>query len=316
MEEDEGKIDWVDDQHEVDTTEVANVEAEEQNTEVEEFQPEGATSEQTDDTVEADEGDTDTSPDESNAKDEQVDGTEKKRAGKKRTISERMRQLTNQRKAAEAEAKKESDRAERLADKLRQLQGEITYKTEADFNGDTAAYNAYLGRMNIQEALREDKVSQMQEDIQEAQIASQNAAKEAWFSKVDGFSDELPDYNAVMSQSQLNVPESVVNYALQSPVGPKMLYMLAKNPQKAQQLFSLPPHAQVKQTVFLEQHVTGNAPAPTASTPGTTEIKPARNVPAPTASGPKVNRGSSGSGYSTGMSMESYAAMRNKQRNR
>ena len=311
------EITWAD-QHEAEPTEAETVETETPGAATPEADEQTeATPEDTEETPEAD---ADTNPENSDAEgSEEGEKTEKRAGKKKRTLSDRFRQLSNQRKAAEDVAAQERQRALRLETKLREMSQEVTPKTLEDFSGDEQAFAAYERRMDIEEVLKTDRKGQLVEQAQEARQAAAQAVQAAWFSKVDAYAEEMPDYNESLVASGLQVPPDVVRYAMESEYGPRMLYVLSKNPAKAQQLFSLPSSQRLRQTVNLENAclsgLPGTTPAQAAAPRGQSQAQAQNVQPKKPKPNTAPSGGSSGGGnsYSKSMSMEAYAAMRNKQ---
>jgi len=303
------EIAWAD-QHEAEASEVQTTETEISETAQSEAEVE-QTEAKADDVENTEEGDADTETKDSDAEGSK-DQEKEKRAGKKRNLSERFRQLTNQRKDAERRATEANARAEKLEEKLREMSDEVQLKSLDDFQGNEDAYSAYLRKMDIQEVLKNDRKAQIQEQVEEARENAANVMREAWFQKVEAYTDEMPDYNQVVGGSQLQVPPDVVQYAMESDIGPRMLYVLAKNPQKAQQLFSLPQGQRTRQTVNLENACLEGLPgkkAPVSKQEAPEQKPKATAPPSGSSQGGKIS-------YSKEMSMEAYAALRAKQRGR
>jgi len=116
-------------------------------------------------------------------------------------------------------------------------------------------------------------------DRQAAQEAEEAEAQQLtdWQSKVDEFSESTPDFDTVIDANK-DVPVSAPmrDFMIDSPVGPQMLYELAKDTDLAEEINSLPPLRALAAMGRLEARLNGGGGDATAPQP-----KPKPRLPKP-----------------------------------
>lgn len=151
-------------------------------------------------------------------------------------VNLRFSELTEKRKAAEAEAEtaKAEAKAERDARALAERRAaelqakyeppkpdELGPKPTREQFSDPATFETALEDYIVEKTTRERDQREAQAKVEQAWTARQTAAKA-----------ELPDYETVLEASaNLVVSNEVRDAILESDVGPKILYHLAKNPE-------------------------------------------------------------------------------------
>jgi hypothetical protein len=213
---------------------------------------------------------------------------EDKEARKQRKLDQRFAELT-----------RDKYELKRQLDELKAKQDKKPEFTEEDFGEDKKAWQNHQIETKIQEGL--DKARQ--EDLQQSQKAeAQQQAMKQWQSKIDSFAEELPDYAGVLKDNPLTfLGESDVEVILESPVGPKIAYVLAKNPNLAEQYSSY--NSQRSRDIFLTK-----LEMKIEAMPKKSQEKAVSKAPKPV---PKMNSGKSGNVDPSTMSMAEYIKYRN-----
>lgn len=140
-------------------------------------------------------------------------------------LEKRLAKLTKQKYAQQ----------ERIDALERQLQESLKAKEEEpdrdDYTDDE--WMEILAEKKAKALLQEYQAEQKQR-IDSAKNARQAATQ--WQSKIDTYKEEMPDYEAVVSNADIELPVEVLQTIASSPVGPRMAYHLAKNEQEAEML--------------------------------------------------------------------------------
>lgn len=127
------------------------------------------------------------------------------------------------------------------------LEGEPTLD---QFDGDLQAF----ARAQVKWELRQEKAQEQ---------AQEKAAKQAetWQSRVADAAKEYDDFDDYADVSIPLTPQ-MREFLVESEIGPKLGYTLAKNTTEAQRIFGLNPVQQVKALAKLELELTGNSTPP------------------------------------------------------
>jgi len=150
----------------------------------------------------------------------------------------------------------------------------------------------------------EQKLAGVRQELTQEQMQSQ--AQASWGSKVDQARTDYADYDTVMEDAQdIPVTPAVVEALQSSEIGADVAYYLAKHPEKAERLNTLPPLSQVREIGRIEALVEGNKSG--------AQKKSVSKAPAPIK--PVRNTASKGTGKKSldDMSPSEYMAYRNKQ---
>lgn len=170
--------------------------------------------------------------------------------------------------------------------------------------------SAWRAEKAITEAREKDR-----KEVEQRQIAEgQQAARDAYTSRVEKAREKYADYSEVAESPSVNVSMPVAHAILHSEHGPDIAYHLGKNPAEAERISKLPPPLQLVELGLIVASLRG--PATSASTGDAPKPLPAKS------SAPKPGKPlQSGSDNATKdieeMSVEEYAeAYRNRPENR
>lgn len=172
----------------------------------------------------------------------------------KKTPSERIQELANRRREAEAKAEAAERRAQELEARVLALQAGAKPLEAGDkplrskFTSDDDYIEA-LTDWKAKEALakREMEQAQARAEAEQAEIASQ------WSKRQEKVMKTLPDYADVIGKSEVSIPASVHQAILESEQGPQIAYFLALHPEEAKAIAQLKPLAAVKRIASLER---------------------------------------------------------------
>lgn len=165
---------------------------------------------------------------------------------KKEKLNERFKELTDKRKDAEAraekaaaEAKTEREAREALArerdelkSKYEPVRTEPIAKPELSQFKDVAEYEKAIEHYTADKVRREDaaKVETEKRTKEAAETAK------AWNKRLAETKAEMPDYDEVVGGSEVKVSDQVRDAIVESEIGPKILYHLAKSPDVADKI--------------------------------------------------------------------------------
>jgi hypothetical protein len=143
------------------------------------------------------------------------------------------------------------------------------------FDGDLEKYT---------EALVDWKAEQKVAEVRAKQIA------DSWSAKVKEAATEFDDFDEY-ADVQLPLTPAMREFLVESEIGPKLGYTLAKNTTEAQRIFGLPPMQQVKALAKLELELTGTKTTPvkqvTKASAAPPPIKPLAATAAPVVKDPR-----------------------------
>ena len=155
-------------------------------------------------------------------------------------VKMRFDEVTKARDMARQEAERERQRAsdlERQIEELKKANSPTqTFDTDAEPQPSQFA-DAFEYAKALSEWSAENAVKQMKRSEAEAKIAAERATViEAWQKRQEEAKAEIPDYEDVISSSELTVSDQVRDAIIESDVGPRILYHLAENPEVAEAL--------------------------------------------------------------------------------
>lgn len=136
---------------------------------------------------------------------------------KKRSASDRIRQLVSDKKAAE-------QRAQALEARISALEG--VKPPAAEQYDDNAKYTADLAV----HAARSAQTEALKYDLETAKTAAAEAQKQAWQERVETVKATLPDVEEVIGNPKLPITEAMKNVALSHEQGVDLAYFWGKNP--------------------------------------------------------------------------------------
>ena len=167
----------------------------------------------------------------------------------KKPISERFSDLAAQRRAAEERAEAaEKALAEERAKAAPPRRADPVFGPEPDPKDYTDAfqYGKDMAEWAANKALTEHDRS------------------ESWRSRVAQTKTVAPDYEEVLASSEAAVSDAVRDAILDSDVGPRLLYKLAKEPELVAKLNAMPPARQIREIGRLEALLDAPAAPPPA----------------------------------------------------
>lgn len=155
-------------------------------------------------------------------------------------LERRFSDITKQREAARQEAAAERARREALEAEIAELRRksepapvtETNDKPRPDQFSDAFEYAEKLAEWSAQQA-----ITQLEKKEAERKAAEQkNQVINTWAQRLQAAKAELPDFDDMVSSSEVQVADHVRDAILESEVGPRILYHLAENPEIAQKL--------------------------------------------------------------------------------
>ncbi len=204
---------------------------------------------------------------------------------KKHPIGQRISELTEKRRQAEAREAEATARAQAAEARLRELEGKNERKAEPidpdvgpkpkpDDYTDAFEYAEHLAEWTAKKALADNS----RKAKEEAAKAEAEKVVKSFQQRVATVKAELPDYEEVLSSSDLAVTDLVRDSIIESDFGPKILYHLAQNPDVVEKLNSSKPGAALRLLGRLEAQFEKAAEKPAEPKP---EPKPRVNLPDP-----------------------------------
>lgn len=196
-----------------------------------------------------------------------ADGDKEDKGGKKDKLQERFSKITRDREEARREAVRQSERADAAEQKLRDAETKLNPKNEADVSvrpapgdfTDAFEYAEKLAEWSTQQALakRDKEEGERSAATEKAKVVA------AWNGRQAAFRAETPDYDDMLSSSDVKVSDQVRDAILESDVGPQILHHLASNPELADALNAKSAGAALRQIGRLEAQFEAK-PAPVA----------------------------------------------------
>lgn len=153
---------------------------------------------------------------------------------------ERIKQLTDQRRAAEA----------RAAELERQLQAMQTEKAKdpLDYANDTEYQRALL-----KEAVAEARADFIREQAETANAEKQALRAAAWEERTASFKERAADFDQVVYSQNVPITPAMAEVIMDSDNGADVAYYLGKNPHEARRIAGLHPLAAAREIGRLEQ---------------------------------------------------------------
>ena len=171
---------------------------------------------------------------------------------KRNKLEERFSELTRQRN----EARERAEAAERRAAEL-EAKSKPAEKIDADVGPepkstdytDAFEYAKDLAKWSTDKALKD-------RDAKEAEKAAQaerEKTTKAWTARLEAVKTELPDYvEVVASAEDLSVSDDVRDAIIESEIGPRIIYHLAKNPDLVESINGMTVRGALRQIGKLE----------------------------------------------------------------
>lgn len=168
---------------------------------------------------------------------------EEEKPARKPKLEQRFSELTQARRAAEEKAAAAEARAEAAEAKAREVEGKSAPQVAIDPDDvgpkpkpadytDAFEYAEDLAKWSTDKALKD-------RDIREAKAKEESARGEvlkAWQTRLDNTKAEIPDFEEMVTSSELSVSDVVRDTIIESEFGPKLLYHFASDDDAAQKL--------------------------------------------------------------------------------
>ncbi len=158
---------------------------------------------------------------------EAIDGTAKRKGTK---ASERISQLTAQKRTAEAQRDAANARAKRAEARLEQQKGEAKPKPSG-FDTDDE-YDAALTAWSVRQSSKSDReldVTDARAEAKEAAEEAQRISQEAFAERADDFAETATDFYERVNDPSLPVSVEMQEQIYESDKGPQIAYWLSKN---------------------------------------------------------------------------------------
>lgn len=217
----------------------------------------------------------------------------------KRSAQQRIDEITRAKHDAEREAEFWRQKATAKADAPADKPTIDKYKDYGEF---VEALTDWKAGQRVSEALAKRDADR----AGEAHARAEKAGTDAWQERQIAVREALPDYDAVIGKSTVEVAQHVIQALLDSEHGPEVAYHLAKHPEQAERINSLSPLSAAREIGRLEATL-----SPPSKPVGSFAAKPISGAPAPIS----PVRGSAAGVMPDPdqMTMSQYRAMRAKQ---
>ena len=162
-----------------------------------------------------------------------------KEAKPKAKIEKRIGEVVKQRELAKAEAVKERAERERLEARLKEYEQKAApAKVDVDAEPkpeqftDAFEYAKALAEFSTEKALQNRDKQEAEKKV----AAERELTHKAWADRVNAAKADLPDFEDMVTSSEVAVSNDVRDAIMESDVGPQVLYHLAENPEFAEKL--------------------------------------------------------------------------------
>lgn len=125
---------------------------------------------------------------------------------------------------------------------------------------DYETYLRALGRWEGRKGAREEHVRVGKEAEERSRVEQEKRAATEFKKRANTLMDEFPDFGNVIEEAEgVMITDTMGREIQDSPVGPRILYELAKNPEEAARIAELAPKAQVREILKLESRYEAEA---------------------------------------------------------
>jgi hypothetical protein len=176
----------------------------------------------------------------------------------RRKASERISQLTAQRKEAEARAQQAEQELYELREYLQQqVDPNLEFEDPAKFQQET-----------VRRALAEQRAHDTALTRQRSHEAQIEADRAMFFERLEDVRDSLPDFEqVVLNNPSLPIDADMVSFFAESEVGPQIAHHLGKHPSLAQRIAAMPPARKGVELARLESKLATPPPKRTTKAP-------------------------------------------------
>lgn len=193
-------------------------------------------------------------------------------------VQKRIDRAVREKYEAQAEAKMLKERLDRIEQNLQQNHrtdrpidnSEPRIDNFDDFDKYVAAKAEWIASKKINETLQERERRAAEERV----AAAHYKAVDGWQQRVEQATAELPDFEEVLSSSDVPMSDFMRDAIIDSDLGPKVAYWLANNPDEAKKIASMSPLATVKAIGRLEERLESQAKAPKKPTSAPAPLTP------------------------------------------
>lgn len=143
-------------------------------------------------------------------------------------------------------------------------EAEPTIENYDNFDQYVAAKAAYIAKRQIESTMTE---REQREASVRAQAERQKTV-ESWNKRVDKFTAKMPDFEEVITSSEVAMTDPMQQAIMESDVGPELAYYLANHPDEATDIARMSPIGAIRTLGRIEERLskpnvkTTNAPAP------------------------------------------------------
>lgn len=170
-------------------------------------------------------------------------------------LDKRFSELTKQREDARREAQVLRDELDTLKKQSEPKAPEVkadSKPTPQQFT-DAFEYAEALAEWSAENALK----TRDKQEVERKQKEARTEVVKAWETRQTAAKSELADYEDIVSSSSITVSDQVRDAILESDIGPKILYHLAKNPDFAESLANKSVVSAVREIGKLEAKLSG-----------------------------------------------------------
>ncbi len=179
-------------------------------------------------------------------------------------LEKRFSELTKQREQLRKEAESERARNIELETRLKALESQAAPKEQSrdekpkpDQFVDAFEYAEALADWSAENAVMRARQEDVEKKIQE----ERQKVLQTWNTRLESTKAELPDYDDMLTSSDVVVSNEVRDAILESDVGPRILYHLAENPKVAEKITKSSLIAALKEIGKLEARFEKNEPS-------------------------------------------------------
>jgi hypothetical protein len=230
------------------------------------------------------------------------DTPEKKESRFKRRLDRAKADAAYWRGVAEARGHTEAPSKSQAAPEAGKEPKREDYESYEDFIVARAEYRA---ERKAEERISSRERESRETQTRESQSREQKRLEETWNASLDKAREELDDYDEVTSESEAPTTPHMTRAIMESDIGAKIAYHLAKHPEDAARIAKLSPVRQIAEIGKLEDKVSQAKPAPRKPSSAPDPIAPNKGT-APAAK----------SIFDPDISQEEYNRLRREQRGR
>ena len=178
-------------------------------------------------------------------------------------VQKRIDRAVRQKYEAEARAKMLEERvaameSRQFAPQQRQFDdSEPTIDKFDNFDQYVAAKAEYIARKQIESTLTERE--QRQAAVREA--AERTKTVESWNKRIAAATAEMPDFEEVLTSSDVPMTPPMQQAIMESDIGPKLAYYLANNPEEAEKIARMSPIGAIRTLGRIEERLANSKPA-------------------------------------------------------